>query len=110
MYELVAKRYKKELNGAVSVAHLAGSVMMHYYDLDYAVSKKDDESTPEASIFTDDTVLTVAVADVILTGRPYQLSVREIGRRYPGAGYGGSFIGWLYSDHPQPYNSRGNWS
>lgn len=53
MYELVTKRYKKELNGAVSVAHLAGSVMMHYYDLDYAVFKKDDESTPEASIFTE---------------------------------------------------------
>ncbi|MDL1958895.1 MAG: hypothetical protein LWX01_13615, partial [Deltaproteobacteria bacterium] len=56
-------------------------------------------------VFTDDTVLTVAVADAILMGRPYQLSVRKIGRRYPGAGYGGFFIGWLYSDHPQTYNS-----
>ncbi len=60
--------------------------------------------------FTDDTVLTIAVADAILTGRPYDQSVREIGRRYPDAGYGGSFIGWLHSDHPQPYNSWGNGS
>jgi len=58
--------------------------------------------------FTDDSVLTAAVADAILTGRPYVQSVREIGRRYPDAGYGGTFIGWLHSDHPQPYNSWGN--
>jgi ADP-ribosylglycohydrolase len=48
------------------------------------------------------------VADAILTGRPYEQSVREFGRRYPDAGYGGSFIGWLHADHPQPYNSWGN--
>jgi len=53
MYEPDAKRYKKELSGAVSVSHLAGSVMMHYYDLDYAVSSKGNEATPEASIFTE---------------------------------------------------------
>ncbi len=60
--------------------------------------------------FTDDTVLTIAVADAILRDCPYEQSVREIGRRYPNAGYGGSFIRWLYSDHPQPYNSWGNGS
>jgi ADP-ribosylglycohydrolase len=60
--------------------------------------------------FTDDTVLTVAVADAILSGTPYVDSVRRIGRRYPGAGYGGSFIHWLHSDDPRPYNSWGNGS
>jgi ADP-ribosylglycohydrolase len=58
--------------------------------------------------FTDDTVLTAAVADAILSGQPYEQSLREIGRRHPQAGYGGSFIRWLYSDDPQPYNSWGN--
>lgn len=58
--------------------------------------------------FTDDTVLTVAVAHAILSGRPYQESIREIGRRYPRAGYGGSLIAWLHADTPQPYNSWGN--
>jgi len=51
-----------------------------------------------------------SVADSILTGRSYLESVREIGRRYPGAGYGGSFIRWLHSNDPQPYNSWGNGS
>ncbi len=60
--------------------------------------------------FTDDTVLSVAVADAILTGRPYQQSLRELGRRYPRAGYGGSFSLWLQSDDPRPYNSWGNGS
>jgi ADP-ribosylglycohydrolase len=60
--------------------------------------------------FTDDTVLTVAVADAILTGRSYHDSIREIGRTYPDAGYGGSFIQWLFSDNPQPYSSWGNGS
>jgi ADP-ribosylglycohydrolase len=62
------------------------------------------------STFTDDTVLTVAVAEAILTGRPYLESIREIGRRYPDAGYGGFFIQWLYSQEPRPYNSWGNGS
>jgi len=60
--------------------------------------------------FTDDTVLTVAIADVILSGRPYIDSVKEIGRCYPGAGYGGSYIQWLHSDDTRPYNSWGNGS
>jgi len=61
-------------------------------------------------VFTDDTVLTVAVASAILKGHPYGESIREIGRRYPGAGYGGSFTRWLHSDDPRPYNSWGNGS
>ena len=60
--------------------------------------------------FTDDTVLTVAIADAILSGRPYQQSLKEIGCRYPRAGYGGSFIQWLQSEYPRPYNSWGNGS
>ena len=60
--------------------------------------------------FTDDTVLTVAVADAILSGAPYVETIRSIGRRYPGAGYGGHFLRWLYAENPQPYNSWGNGS
>jgi ADP-ribosylglycohydrolase len=60
--------------------------------------------------FTDDSVLTVAVADSVLTGRPYLESMRDIGRRYPDAGYGGAFIHWLHNPDPRPYNSWGNGS
>jgi ADP-ribosylglycohydrolase len=49
-----------------------------------------------------------AVAQAILTDGDYRQWVREIGRRYPHAGYGGTFIQWLYADEPEPYNSWGN--
>jgi ADP-ribosylglycohydrolase len=55
-------------------------------------------------------VLTVAIADAILSGTPYVESIRRIGRRYPHAGYGGSFFRWLFSDAAGPYNSWGNGS
>jgi len=58
--------------------------------------------------FTDDTVLTVAVAHAILTGTPYVESLRSIGRKYPRAGYGRSFVDWLMSDDPSAYGSWGN--
>lgn len=60
--------------------------------------------------FTDDTVLTVAVADSILSGRSYSEAILDMGRRYPRAGYGGSFMDWLFSNDPRPYNSWGNGS
>ncbi|GIX48257.1 MAG: hypothetical protein KatS3mg131_2468 [Candidatus Tectimicrobiota bacterium] len=58
--------------------------------------------------FTDDTVLTVAVAHALLTGQPYQVAIRDWARRYPHAGYGELFLRWLYADNPQPYHSWGN--
>jgi ADP-ribosylglycohydrolase len=63
-----------------------------------------------ASRFTDDTVLTVAVADCILTGKDYAGAFKEYGRRFPSAGYGGFFWGWLCSGSLEPYNSFGNGS
>ena len=62
------------------------------------------------STFTDDTVLTVAVADSLLSGIPYAESFRKWGRRYPDAGYGGHFREWLASPSPEPYGSFGNGS
>ncbi|MDD4775711.1 MAG: ADP-ribosylglycohydrolase family protein [Syntrophomonas sp.] len=62
------------------------------------------------SRFTDDTILTVAVADCILNGRDYARTLREYARRYPGAGYGGMFRRWADSDSLEPYNSYGNGS
>jgi ADP-ribosylglycohydrolase len=64
----------------------------------------------EASRFTDDTVLTIATARAIVEGVPYQQVYRELGRRYPQAGYGGSFYVWLFADDPRPYQSWGNGS
>jgi ADP-ribosylglycohydrolase len=60
--------------------------------------------------FTDDTVLTVAVADAIMTGAPYSEKLREYYRYYPRAGYSGHFRKWAASDDIRPYYSKGNGS
>ena len=60
--------------------------------------------------FTDDTVLTVAVAHAILSDGDYAGAMRRFGRRHPDAGYGGTFYRWLWSTNPQPYHSWGNGS
>ena len=81
---------------------------------------KDFELFSEESKFTDDTVMTIAIADAILRtnnsadGRVLFKNVakamRYYGKKYPRAGYGGSFREWLKSDNPKPYNSFGNGS
>src|SRR5438094_590329 len=63
-----------------------------------------------AARFTDDTVLTVAVADSILHGGDLTDLLRQWARAYPGAGYGGTFAAWAQSDQREPYNSWGNGS
>ena len=62
------------------------------------------------STFTDDTVLTVATASAILHNGQYVEAYRSYGRRYPHAGYGGSFLNWLSSHDSKPYSSWGNGS
>ena len=65
--------------------------------------------SPESK-FTDDTVLTVAVADSLLKGRSYVETLKEYGRSYPYAGYGVSFFHWVFSESNKPYGSWGNGS
>jgi ADP-ribosylglycohydrolase len=62
------------------------------------------------SHFTDDTVLTVAVADAILHSAPYPEKFKEYYELYPRAGYGGAFKKWARSDYAGPYGSWGNGS
>jgi ADP-ribosylglycohydrolase len=63
-----------------------------------------------SSRFTDDTVLTVAIASAIRSGSDFGVSIRHWGRRYPRAGYGSWFRAWLFQDGAEPYNSFGNGS
>lgn len=60
--------------------------------------------------FTDDTVLTVAVADSLLSGADLTERLKAYARAYPGAGYGGRFCEWAESDETEPYGSWGNGS
>src|SRR5690349_3980850 len=59
---------------------------------------------------TDDTVLTVAVADCILSGADLADKLKEYFGRYPHAGYGGTFFRWAISLSRAAYNSWGNGS
>lgn len=71
-------------------------------------------TVPPKSRFTDDTVMTCAVASWLMQDRKdTKLLVSEmqrLGNMYSKAGYGGMFRKWLKSDNPQPYNSFGNGS
>ncbi len=63
--------------------------------------------------FTDDTVMTIAVAEGLMNGGSeddFIDAMKKYGRMYPSAGYGGRFGAWLYSDAREPYNSFGNGS
>jgi ADP-ribosylglycohydrolase len=62
------------------------------------------------SRFTDDSVLTIAVADAILRGKAYADSIKEYARMYPNAGYGLSFFQWVFSEGTEAYGSWGNGS
>jgi ADP-ribosylglycohydrolase len=65
--------------------------------------------TPE-SRFTDDTVMTIATAEALLSGEPYDRAYRRWGLRYPYASYGGAFKTWLRTPDAPAYNSWGNGS
>jgi len=62
------------------------------------------------STFTDDTVLTIAIADILLHDLDIIDTLKEYSRKYPDAGYGGSYQRWIFSDSREPYNSWGNGS
>ena len=68
--------------------------------------------------FTDDTVMTCAVAQALMDSREdfsdlsekAVAAMQRIGRQFPDCGYGARFIHWMFSEDPQPYNSCGNGS
>ena len=81
---------------------------------------KTEDFTPFEGkcFFTDDTVMTVAVVDALMSGKrdPKKTeacmikSMKKFGKSYPNAGYGGRFSAWLLNPDPKPYDSFGNGS
>ncbi len=88
---------------------VAGDIVGSRFEGRPTKSKDFELFTPECT-FTDDTVLTVAVAECLLHDRPFAEVLKEYFRRYPYAGYGGSFMAWAASETSEPYNSFGNGS
>ena len=111
---------KNGMIGAI-VGDIAGSRFEWYShkSKEFTFLKGKEESRNPCS-FTDDTVMTVAVADAITKwraggdasygalSRAAIESMQTFGRQFPHAGYGNSFRRWLRDDDPQPYNSWGN--
>ncbi len=71
---------------------------------------KDFELLGQSNRFTDDTVLTVAVAESVLRGLDLVDVFHDYFGRYPLVGYGRSFILWARSRSRRPYGSWGNGS
>ncbi len=79
------------------------------------IKTEDFELLPEGSSFTDDTVMTLAVAKWLMDDPTHEAGslvkiMQDLGRRFPHARYGKLFRQWLTSDNPQPYGSFGNGS
>lgn len=109
----------KQFYGAV-VGDIVGSV----YEFDN-IKTKDFPFIDSGAFATDDSIMTLAIlkalVEAVKSGRfdemtddewrmAFQNSMREVGEPYPGCGYGGRFLNWMYSENPQPYDSCGNGS
>lgn len=108
--------------GAI-VGDVAGSPFEFDIDREIAHSKKFP-LVSDYSRATDDTVMTLAVADAVMRTFPKRgdsagdsefranviKAMQSWGRKYPNYGYGCRFMDWLYDEDPHPYNSWGNGS
>lgn len=92
------------MRGAI-LGDIAGSVYEFQNTKDW-----DFELFPPGSRFTDDTVLSVATAEAILTGEPYAVLYQRFYQLYPEAGYGPRFAQWASAASPDPYGSYANGS
>lgn len=99
---------------------ILGDIIGSPYEFDRGGKSKDFPLFSKNSTFTDDTVMTIAIADTFL-GEALSMdeeiirkqliaSMQRYGKRYPHAGYGGMFRRWLRSSNPRPYGSYGNGS
>jgi len=88
---------------------IAGDIIGSVYEAN-PIKTTDFPLFSNLSRFTDDTVLTLATAQVLMKGLDYAAVYRNFGRAYPRAGYGGTFLNWLMTDNAPPYNSWGNGS
>lgn len=100
---------------------ILGDMIGSPYEFDRGGKTKDFPLFSQGSRFTDDTVMTIAVADALLEAGGEAADKPDVcatvvramqrwGRMYPRVGYGGLFRRWLVSDEPEPYGSFGNGS
>lgn len=88
---------------------IAGDIIGSVFERNPIKTKEFDLFCSD-SHFTDDTVLSLAVANVILCKQPYPVVFRDFYQKYPNRGYGDGFSRWVISDDKNPYYSYGNGS
>ena len=98
---------------------ILGDMIGAPYEFDRGNKSKDFEMFNDKVGFTDDTVMTIAVAEALMDSagkgedevkKALISSMQKWGRKYPNAGYGQRFFRWLGKENPEPYNSWGNGS
>ncbi len=99
---------------------IIGDIIGSRFEFDNGSKTREFELFTKECDFTDDTVMTIAVAEALLNAGPDAdektvkteliRSMKKWGKKYPHAGYGARFIGWVLSDDPEPYGSYGNGS
>ena len=102
------------------IGAILGDIIGSPYEFDEGDNTKDFPLFSEESQFTDDTVMTLAVAQGFMDSpegaddetirENIVRTMHELGQRYPNAGYGGRFGMWLFLEGYEPYNSFGNGS
>lgn len=98
---------------------IIGDIAGSKYEFNNIKTKDFPLFSPGCS-YTDDSLMTIAVANALVRAQESRLPFRSVlveemqslGRKYPypQGGYGGRFAGWLRSHDPKPYNSFGNGS
>lgn len=94
------------------IGAIAGDIVGSIYEFSN-IKVKDFPLFQDRCFFTDDTVMTCAVAEGIMNGGTaddFIDAMKKYGRMYPDAGYGVHFGSWLMSDSREPYRSYGNGS
>ena len=96
---------------------ILGDMVGAPYEFDQGNKVKKFPLFCERSQFTDDTVMTIAVAEALMDSEGKSdeevkaaliSSMQRWGNKYPNAGYGEMFTHWLRDKNPKPYNSFGN--
>ena len=97
---------------------ILGDIIGCPYEFDRGGKTKQFPLFSRQSTYTDDTIMTIAVADAFLDAPEGEDQIRQrlvesmqrYGNLFPNAGYGAMFRRWLRSADPQPYGSCGNGS
>lgn len=86
---------------------ICGDIIGSTYEF-HPTKSPDFPMLPPGSDFTDDTVMTCAVAEWLMTGEDLVKTLQKWGQLHADKGYGPLFLKWIWSDNPKPYNSYGN--